>query len=91
MALERAHAVVSGRVQGVWFRGSTEERALELGVTGWVRNRPDGRVEAVFEAEPDALAAILDYVSRGPRLARVDDVDVQRSEATGEFSGFEVR
>jgi acylphosphatase len=91
VAAVRARAVVSGRVQGVWFRGATRERALELGVTGWVRNLPDGRVEALFEGDPDAVESALAFVERGPRAARVSGVETERAEATGEFASFEIR
>ncbi|MGH0035807.1 MAG: acylphosphatase [Myxococcota bacterium] len=86
-----ARAIVSGRVQGVWFRAATQERALQLGVTGWVKNRPDGRVEALFEGEPEAVERALAFVAEGPRLARVTGVEIERGDATGGFTGFEVR
>jgi acylphosphatase len=91
VAAVRARALVRGRVQGVWFRGATRERALALGVTGWVRNLADGRVEAVFEGEPAAVESALAFVERGPRSARVDDVEVERGEASGAFASFEIR
>jgi acylphosphatase len=83
-------AVVSGRVQGVWFRQSTADAAMRLDVDGWVRNLPDGRVEAVFEGTPLAVAQALDYVRRGPERARVDDVEVAYEAPSGE-RGFTVR
>lgn len=91
MSRLRTHVVVSGRVQGVWFRESTRERAIELGVSGWVRNLPDGRVEVVFEGESSAVRAALEFVGKGPPLARVSGVE-QRDEAPlGEDTDFEVR
>lgn len=66
--------VVSGHVQGVFFRDSTRREANRLGVTGWVRNRPDGRVEAWFEGPPDAVERMVRWCSEGPRHASVDDV-----------------
>lgn len=86
----RVRVQVSGRVQGVWFRQSTAERALELGVNGWVRNLSDGRVEAVFEGTPVAVNSALAYVRRGPERARVDDVEIEYEPPAGE-SGFSVR
>lgn len=86
----RAHATVSGRVQGVWFRQSTADEAVALGVSGWVRNTPDGRVEAVFEGSPDAVERALDYVRVGPTRAYVESVDVQWEKPRGE-AGFGVR
>ena len=69
-------AVVRGRVQGVFFRDSVRRRAVALGVKGWVRNRSDGAVEAVFEGAPQAVEQMLDFVRRGPGRAEVDDVEV---------------
>ena len=72
----RAHAWVRGRVQGVWFRQSTADRAAVIGVGGWVRNVPDDSVEAVFEGTRAQVELALDYVRIGPEHARVDDVEV---------------
>jgi acylphosphatase len=82
--------VVQGHVQGVFFRDSTHERALSLGVSGWVRNRPDGAVEAVFEGSPGDVDAMVDFCSQGPSSADVQDVDVSDQEPAG-LDGFEVR
>jgi acylphosphatase len=87
----RAEVVVSGRVQGVWFRGTTCEVARESGLTGWVKNRWDGKVEAVFEGGQPKVRRMVSWCHRGPRLAQVESVDVRWGEATGEFSGFSVR
>ncbi|MDZ7679610.1 MAG: acylphosphatase [Acidimicrobiales bacterium] len=86
----RRHVIVSGRVQGVWFRDSCRQRAEELGVAGWISNRPDGRVEAVFEGSPDAVDAMVDWSRRGPRRARVDDVEIADEPPDG-LDGFSVR
>lgn len=86
----RVRVIVSGRVQGVWFRQSTAAEAAAIGVDGWVRNLADGRVEAVFEGSPALVTAALDYVARGPERAVVDDVVTQPEEPTGE-RGFAVR
>jgi acylphosphatase len=91
MSRVRARALVSGRVQGVWFRESTRQRATELGVAGWVRNMPDGRVEAVFEGDETAVDSALAFVREGPRHARVSGVEVEREAATGEDATFCVR
>jgi acylphosphatase len=69
-------AVVSGRVQGVYYRASTQQQARRLAVAGWVRNRPDGRVEAWLEGAPDAVEALLAWMRRGPEGARVMDITV---------------
>ena len=82
--------VVTGRVQGVFFRDSARREARRHGVTGWVRNRPDGAVEAVFEGEPDAVAALVLWCRDGPRHAQVDDLRVEPVEPAG-LASFEVR
>jgi len=87
----RAEAVVHGRVQGVWFRYSTCETARSLGLAGYVRNRPDGSVEAVFEGPESAVRRAVSWCYRGPRLAEVERVDVTWGEATGTLTGFSVR
>ena len=79
--------VVSGRVQGVGFRWATLERARSRGVAGWVRNSPEGNVEAVFEGPTEAVDALVAWVRRGPSGARVDDVTVEVEAPVGE-SGF---
>jgi acylphosphatase len=86
----RRRVVVHGYVQGVFFRDSTRRRASELGVMGWVSNRSDGTVEAVFEGPPDAVSAMVDWSRRGPRGADVERVD-EREEGPEGLTGFEVR
>jgi acylphosphatase len=86
----RRRVVVRGRVQGVFFRGTTQDEAARAGVDGWVRNLPDGSVEAVFEGPPEAVAALIAWTRRGPRHARVKEVDVQEEAPSGE-RGFRVR
>ena len=82
---------VEGRVQGVWFRESTRQCAEELGVRGYVRNLPDGRVEAVFAGEGAAVAAALDFLGEGPPLARVDRVELEEPYANQGHQSFRVR
>jgi acylphosphatase len=86
----RRRAVVHGRVQGVFFRDTTRRMAGERGIAGWVTNRPDGAVEAVFEGEPDAVEAMLRFCREGPRGADVERVDVSEEEPEG-LSGFAIR
>jgi acylphosphatase len=86
----RRHVIVSGRVQGVFFRGSTLDEARVQGVDGWVRNRWDGTVEAVFEGEPAAVDAMLEFCRRGPRWAQVDALEVTE-EPPESLRGFEIR
>jgi acylphosphatase len=90
MSDARARAVIRGRVQGVFFRAETRDRARSLGLSGWVRNVPDGSVEAVFEGERERIESILDWCRRGPGLAEVDDVDVDWEQPRGE-EGFGAR
>ncbi len=87
----RAHIFVRGFVQGVGFRWSMQRVARELGVTGWVRNLSDGRVEAVVEGPRDRVERLIAWARRGPRGAWVEGVDVQWEEYRGEFSDFTIR
>ncbi len=89
--MKRAHIFVSGRVQGVFYRATTQEVARRLRLRGWVRNLPDGRVEIVAEGPEDALKALIDWCWEGSPLARVEDVKVIWEEPTGEFEDFVVR
>ena len=89
--MERAHVFVSGKVQGVYYRATTRDEARERGVTGWVKNLDDGRVEAVFEGERDDVQEMVDWCHEGSPAARVDDVEVEWQDATGEFDGFGIR
>ena len=88
---KRAHVLISGVVQGVYFRYHTQELAERLGVHGWVRNTSDGRVEAVFEGEEEQVERMLNFCHRGPPSARVTNVEVRREPYRGEFSSFRVR
>ena len=90
MTETRAHVLVTGRVQGVYFRYSTREKARSLGLTGWVRNLPTGQVEAVFEGEDSKVNEMIDWCHRGPAGAKVDKVEVARSPAQGEFPQFKI-
>ncbi len=85
-----AHFVVSGRVQGVWFRASTKQQADFHGITGWVRNLPDGRVEGAARGDPASLKNFRRWLGRGPEMARV--LKVEWTEVSDqEFSSFRVR
>jgi acylphosphatase len=87
--MRRAHIRVHGAVQGVFFRVETRDRARSLGVSGWVRNLPDGAVEAVFEGDEPKVESMVDWCHRGPSGADVRDVDVAWEEPQSE-SGFAV-
>ncbi len=90
MEKTRAHVTIEGRVQGVFFRHHTRETALRLRVTGWVRNRGDGSVEAVFEGEKESVAKVIRWCHQGPPAARVTKVHQVWEEYTGEFEDFSV-
>ena len=86
----RVHVIVSGRVQGVYYRSYAVDEARELGIRGWVRNTSSGDVEAVFEGEQDAVEKMVDWCWRGSPPSRVDSVEVTWEDATGEYEGFDV-
>lgn len=86
----RVHVYISGRVQGVFFRDSTREKAREVGVNGWVRNMRDGRVEAVFEGDESKVDEMIQWCHEGPGSARVDQVELSKEEPKGE-EGFSVK
>lgn len=90
MAEARLHVFISGRVQGVFFRANTQSKANELGLTGWVRNLRDGRVEAVFEGTRDAAGKALAWCREGPRGSLVNRVEEHWEDPTGEFASFSV-
>ena len=85
------HVFISGRVQGVGFRAFTTRSARTLGLTGWVMNLRDGRVEAVIEGPADKVNALLEKLNTGPPSARVDDLKVTDTRPTGRFKDFEQR
>lgn len=87
----RAHVRVSGRVQGVFFRSETRDKAVKLGITGWVRNLSDGRVEAVFEGEEERVKEIIEFCKRGPPGAKVTSVEVKWENYLGEFRDFKIK
>lgn len=85
-----AHVFVSGTVQGVYYRASTRDAARDAGVDGWVKNLDDGRVEAVFEGEEDAVESMVEWCHTGSDAASVEAVEVEYGDPDGE-SGFEIR
>ena len=86
----RRRIVVHGHVQGVYFRDSVRRLALRSKVGGWIRNNPDGSVEAVFEGEPETVDRLVAFCREGPRGARVDSVDVHEETVAG-LEGFSIR
>jgi len=89
--MKRVHLFVSGRVQGVFFRAHTRDLAQKLGLSGFVRNLPDGRVEVVAEGPEEKLQELIQFCHHGPPLAHVTHVEIRWEEPTGEFRGFSVR
>ncbi len=88
---KRIHALISGRVQGVWYRASTQKKAQALGLSGWVRNLTDGRVELVAEGEQQHLQEFIDWCWHGPELAEVTEIKKEWSSASNEFSDFSTK
>ena len=86
----RAHAVISGQVQGVFYRATTKETAENLGIRGWVKNRPDGNVEAIFEGEKKYVDLVLKWCHEGPLYAKVKRVDISWEEYSGEYCDFRI-
>ena len=85
------HVIISGRVQGVWFRASTKQKAEQLGLTGWVKNTNDGNVEAVFEGEEKFISQMIDWCHKGPPLSKVNHVEVKKQNLNDGFEGFSIR
>ena len=88
--LIRAHIFVRGWVQGVFFRKNTCQKAKEIGITGWVRNLDDGRVEAIFEGEKEKVEEMLGWAKKGSFLAKVDGLEIDWQEFKSEFTSFEI-
>lgn len=87
--MKTVHARIEGLVQGVWYRGWTQKTARDLGLTGWVRNRSDGSVEAVFHGPAKAVDEMLSLCRRGPPAARVSAVHVRPADGEPDVDGFE--
>lgn len=85
------HAIINGRVQGVFFRMETLRAAKRFGICGWVMNRPDGTVEAMFEGDADRVDAMLEWCRKGPPLAVVFDIDIEERAYSGVFADFSIR
>jgi acylphosphatase len=88
--MKRIHVYVSGKVQGVFFRAETQRAAINLHLTGWVRNMDDGRVEAVFEGEDRNVDKMLAWCWSGPPFARVEHVAVEEETCSGNYSSFRI-
>lgn len=90
MALKQLHLQVRGRVQGVYFRASTQREARRLGLTGWVKNRAEGIVEILAEGEEVSIRELYGWAQKGPSAARVDRVDTRWRSYTGDFADFRI-
>ena len=86
-----AHLIISGRVQGVFFRAETRRAALLYGVSGWVRNVADGTVEAVIEGNKNDVLSLVNWCKKGPPISRVDDVKISWQDYEGTFESFSIR
>lgn len=87
----KAHVIITGRVQGVYFRGHTRREAQKYGVNGWVRNLPDGRVEAIFEGEKEDVDRTIESIKMGPPHAKVTDLDLEWLNYDSKFDDFTIR
>ena len=89
--VKQARVLFQGRVQGVWFRAFTREQAKAACLTGWVRNLPDGSVEALFEGNEGTIEQVIETCRQGPPSARVENIETSWKDASNEFSTFEIR
>ncbi|MDO8721126.1 MAG: acylphosphatase [Syntrophales bacterium] len=89
--MKRTQVFISGSVQGVFYRATTQKTAISFNLTGWVRNLPDGRVEAVFEGNDGDVDAMLEWCRKGPSSARVTDIEAIPEPVSGEFQQFSIR
>ncbi len=87
----RAHIFISGRVQGIFFRKNTRQKAIELGIFGLVKNLSDGRVEAIFEGKKEQVKKMIEWAKKGPTLAQVENIEIKWQKPQNEFSDFEIK
>ncbi len=91
MPRQRIRIIITGKVQGVFFRQTLKAIARKNGISGWVRNRKDGRVEAILEGDMSGVGRLVEWAHGGPANARVEDVEIRNEEYTGKFAEFDVR
>jgi len=89
--VKTVHVFISGKVQGVWFRANTKQQAEQRNVSGWVRNTSDGKVEAVFQGDADAVDDIISWCHQGSSMSEVSDVSVETLDDDKEFQGFNIK
>ncbi len=87
----QVQVIISGRVQGVWFRANTKQKAEQLGINGWVKNIADGKVAALFEGDEKHVQEMIEWCHHGPPLAKVENIEVKKQSPTNGFEGFSVR
>ena len=87
----RVHIYASGLVQGVFFRDNTRQKAQELGVFGWIKNLPDGKVEIIVEGEKKKVKELIEWIKEGPGLVRIDNLDLEEEDYQGEFESFGIK
>ena len=85
------HVIISGKVQGVWYRASTKQMADQIGITGWVRNTSEGNVEAMFEGEEKLVNEMIKWCNQGPPLAEVDNVTIEKMANKEDFNSFKIK
>ena len=85
------HVLISGRVQGVWYRASTKQKAEQLDIKGWVRNTEDGCVEAIFQGDEKQVNEMINWCYQGPPLAKVDDVKIMKKDCDDVFEAFTIK
>ena len=86
----RIHIFVSGKVQGVFFRENTRKKAAEFGLSGFVRNLPNGKVEAVFEGDKEKIEKIIQWIKKGPETAQIENIEIDWQNYQEEFINFEI-
>jgi acylphosphatase len=91
MGIKQYHLMISGRVQGVSYRVSAYEKGLQLGLTGWVRNRADGRVEMLIQGQQDELQQMIEWADQGPRFAEVTNLELIEQAISEQFNDFQIR
>jgi len=88
--MKRVHVLISGKVQGVFFRANTRRKAMDLNIKGWIKNLSDERVEAVFEGEDSAVKQMIGFCRKGPFGANITKIELKEEKYTGEFTSFEI-